>query len=132
MQAVINPTKEALVSLTCASKVLVSPLYFLNLQFLYQCDFCLINSLLLLSNCTGGDYCQEYNMAWNRISNSKVFLVPSTGLNSWSGRGEIIGFEAHDVGLGLEALSDGFGINNLLVECRSGEEWVMPPNNRAS
>jgi hypothetical protein len=39
---------------------------------------------------------------------------------------EVIRFEAHDVALGLEALEDGFGIDQLLVECRSGEEWVIP------
>lgn len=75
-----------------------------------------------------GNYCQSYNKAWNKISNSKVFLVPSTGMNSWSGRAEILGFEAHDVGLGIESLSGGFGIDNFLVECRSGETWVMPPD----
>ena len=42
---------------------------------------------------------------------------------------EINGFEAHDVELGLESLSAiGFGINNFLVECRSGEDWDMPGN----
>ena len=42
---------------------------------------------------------------------------------------EITHFEAHDVALGLESLSGtGFGISNLLVECRSGEDWVMPGN----
>lgn len=39
----------------------------------------------------------------------------------------VIHFEAHDVSLGLEALEPGFGIQNLLVDCRSGEQWVMPP-----
>ena len=41
---------------------------------------------------------------------------------------EVIRFEAHDVALGMEALQDGFGIDQLLVECRSGEEWVIPGN----
>ena len=41
---------------------------------------------------------------------------------------EIIHFETHDVSLGLEALESGFAIRDLLVECRSGEEWVMPGN----
>lgn len=39
---------------------------------------------------------------------------------------EIVGFEVHDVALGLEALEKGIFIDDLLVECRSGEEWVMP------
>jgi len=43
---------------------------------------------------------------------------------------EVIRFEAHDVALGMEALEDGFGIDQLLVECRSGEEWVMPLGSR--
>ena len=46
---------------------------------------------------------------------------------------EVISFEAHDVELGMEALESGFGIDNLLVECRSGESWAMPGNpNQAS
>ena len=41
---------------------------------------------------------------------------------------EVVRFETHDVALGLEALESGFGIDQLLVECRTGEEWVMPGN----
>ena len=41
---------------------------------------------------------------------------------------EIVHFEAHDVDLGLEALETGFAIDDLLVNCRSGKEWVMPGN----
>merc|ERR1712176_969594 len=63
-----------------------------------------------------------------KLTNSKAFLTPSPGLNSWSGRMEIVSFEAHDVALGIEALESGFAIDNLLVECRSGEEWVTPGN----
>jgi hypothetical protein len=43
---------------------------------------------------------------------------------------EVIRFESHDVALGMEALEDGFGIDQMIVECRSGEEWVMPPGGR--
>lgn len=52
------------------------------------------------------------------MTNSKAFLAAGVGMNSWSGRMEIIGFEAHDNSLSIEALSDGFWINNLLAVCR--------------
>ena len=83
----------------------------------------------LVDKCETGDcdsWCGGTEEAWNKITNSKAFLVPSVGLNSWSGRAEIIGFEAHDVGLGLEALASGFWIHNMLVVCRTGEDLVMP------
>jgi len=83
-----------------------------------------------LGNCNA--WCNAEVRAWNRITNSKAFLVPSVGLNSWSGRMEVDGFEAHDISLGLEALSGEFWINDLLVVCRTGENWVMPPNARAN
>jgi len=89
----------------------------------------------LVDKCAGGNcdsYCQGGERAWNRITNSKAFLIPSVGLNSWSGRMEVVGFEAHDVGLGLEALEPGFFINDLLVVCRTGETWAMPLNTRAN
>lgn len=89
---------------------------------------CLEDKCVTRNNCD--EYCHEGERAWNKVSNSKVFLTPSPGLNSWSGRMEIAYFEAHDVGLGLEALESGFGIDNLLVECRSGEVWSMPGNPR--
>ena len=39
---------------------------------------------------------------------------------------EVVKYEAHDVGLGLEALQSGFYINNMLVVCRTGEKFEMP------
>jgi len=81
-------------------------------------------------NCDG--YCSLENEAWNRMTNTKAFLVPSVGLNSWSGRMEIVGFEAHDISLGLEALESGFWIDDILVVCRTGETFAMPLNARAN
>jgi len=78
------------------------------------------------------DWCSSKNQAWVRITNSKVFLVPSDGLNSWSGRMEVVGFEVHDVGLSMELLESGVLIKNLLAECRSGEIWLMPSSCRAT
>lgn len=80
-------------------------------------------------NCNG--YCQPEDQSWIRITNSKAFLVPSVGLNSWSGRMEVIKYEAHDVGLALEALESGFWIDQMLVVCRTGESWQLPSNSYA-
>uniref|UniRef100_A0A7S4S4Y0 G8 domain-containing protein n=1 Tax=Ditylum brightwellii TaxID=49249 RepID=A0A7S4S4Y0_9STRA len=80
-------------------------------------------------NC--GTYCQPYDQHWNRISNSKTFLVPGPGMNSWSGRAEIVGYESHDNGLSLEALESGFWIDNMLSQCRTGEKIVLPSGGRA-
>lgn len=85
---------------------------------------CLVDKCIQSNNC--GAYCYEGQRAWFKLTNNKVFMTASPSLNSWSGRMEVIRFEAHDVALGLEALEDGFGIDQLLVECRSGEEWVIP------
>jgi len=45
---------------------------------------------------------------------------------------KLTGFEVHDVALGLEALEPGFGIDQLLVVCRSGEQWIMPEGSQPS
>jgi hypothetical protein len=66
------------------------------------------------------------NAAWNRITNSKIFLVPSVGIGSWSGRMEVIDYECHDVGLALEALTAGFWIDNMVATCRTGEVLALP------
>lgn len=41
----------------------------------------------------------------------------------------MIGFESHDGGLGLEALSDGFWLHNAYIQCRTGEKLGFPSNN---
>jgi len=87
---------------------------------------CLVDKCVTTNNCN--DWCSSGEQAWFQLTNSKVFLTASPGLTSWTGRAEVSYFEAHDVALGLEALESGFGIDNFLVECRSGEEWVMPGN----
>jgi len=81
-------------------------------------------------NC--GNYCAVENHAWVRLTNSKAWLVPSVGLNSWTGRIELVGMELADTGLAVEALSGGAWIDNMLVVCRSGEELILPPGGSAS
>jgi hypothetical protein len=81
-------------------------------------------------NCN--EYCQIEDQAWLRVTNSKAFLVPSVGFNSWSGRMEVIKYEAHDVGLALESLESGFWIDQMLSVCRTGENWQLPPGSRAT
>ncbi len=76
---------------------------------------CTVNACAL-GDCTYD--CPQYDIGAVQISNTKVFLVPSVGLNSWTGRIEISGFEAHDVALMMEALSDGFWLDKGLVVCR--------------
>ena len=73
--------------------------------------------------------CPQLERAWNRITNTKVFLVPGTGISSWNGGMEVVKYDAHDVGLGLASLSPtGFWIDQMNVECRTGEKWAMPPD----
>lgn len=86
-------------------------------------------SACLKDRCAAGncnDYCTPKDRAWNRLTNTKTFLMSSVGLNSWSGGMEIINYEAHDVALSVEALQPGFWIDQMLVECRSGENLIMP------
>lgn len=71
--------------------------------------------------CQAGDCnygCPEYDLDAVRFTNTKTFLVPSVGLNSWSGRIEISGYESHDIALTMEALSDGFWLDKALTVCR--------------
>jgi len=94
-----------------------------------------LRSPCLVDLCESGhcdDWCSEGNRAWVQMTNSKVFLVPSSGTNSWSGRMEVIGYESHDTGISLEALESGFWIDQMLVACRTGEQWIMPPNSEAT
>jgi hypothetical protein len=39
---------------------------------------------------------------------------------------EILGFEAHDIGLSLESLESGFWIDKMLAQCRTGEAIAVP------
>mmetsp|Transcript_11766 Transcript_11766/g.14644 ORF Transcript_11766/g.14644 Transcript_11766/m.14644 type:complete len:1149 (-) Transcript_11766:779-4225(-) len=88
-----------------------------------------------VDHCASGNcdsYCASQDQSWVQLTNSKVFLVPGAGINSWSGRMEVIGYESHDNGLSLEALESGFWIDNMLSVCRTGESWIMPPNSVAN
>ena len=85
--------------------------------------------------CADGDcggWCAEHEKLWVRMTNTKAFLAPNVGLGSWSGRMEIVGFEAHDVGLAIEALEAGFWIDNMLAVCRTGTALKLPTSAFAS
>lgn len=62
----------------------------------------------------------------NHLTNSKVFLVGNVGVGSWSGKMDVEKYEAHDVGLALEALVSGFWIDQMTVVCRTGELLKLP------
>jgi hypothetical protein len=62
----------------------------------------------------------------NLVTNSKVFLTPNVGIGSWSGRMDVVKYEAHDVGLALEALVSGFWIDQMAVSCRTTELLKLP------
>ncbi len=79
------------------------------------------------AHCTWCDDCrckQEYQV-YHRLEETKVFLSRGVGLNHWGPRVEIIGYEAHDVGLAASILGYGY-INRMLVRCRTGESLAMP------
>ena len=66
---------------------------------------------------------------WNRITNTKVFLAANVGIGSWSGGMEVLKYECQDCGLAVEALVDGFWIDNMVAHCRTGEALLMPYQN---
>ena len=88
-------------------------------------DFCATDP-----DCHG--WCDPGDMLWIRMTNSKAFLSAGVGLNSWSGRMELIGFESHDNGLSVEALESGFWIDNMLSVCRTGEPLSLPTDARST
>jgi hypothetical protein len=69
-----------------------------------------------LGDCNYG--CPHYEQAYIKMTNTKTYLAAGTGFNSWSGAMEILSYEAHDVGLSLESLADGFWIDDMLAVCR--------------
>ena len=75
--------------------------------------------------------CPPADHRWIRITNTKVYLTASPGFNSWNGRLELIGFEAHDVGLSLNVLESGFWVDNMLVVCRTGNRMDLPERSKA-
>jgi len=93
------------------------PYSFDNSRFTCQQDFC------PTGNCFG--WCEEGDRLWVKVTNTKTYLAAGAGLNSWSGRMEIIGYESHDTGMALQALEAGFWIDNLLAVCRSGDPVSM-------
>jgi hypothetical protein len=91
---------------------------------------CKIDYCTTLGNCNS--LCYLKDRAWIQLNNTKVFLIPGSGLNSWSGRMEILGYEAHDVGLSLESLEAGFWIDRMLAQCRTSESLAVPPGVKVS
>ena len=45
---------------------------------------------------------------------------------------EVRGLETHDVGRNLNALENGFWINDILSVCRTGEPIALPPGSIAT
>lgn len=89
----------------------------------------------MVDKCATGScdtWCQESEWAWNRITNSKAYAIAGAGMNSWTGRIEVLSIETHDVGLSLEALEAGVWIDRLLATCRTGEDLAMPREAVAS
>ena len=62
------------------------------------------------------------------LTNTKAFLSRGVGLNHWGSHPEIIGFEAHDVGLSISILGNGY-IHNAYVRCRTGAALLPSDNN---
>ena len=85
---------------------------------------CLVDKCATTGDCDST--CREDEWAYIRMTNTKAYQTAGVGLNSWSGRMEIVGIEAHDVGLSLEALEPGFWIDSLVATCRTGEVLAMP------
>jgi hypothetical protein len=64
-----------------------------------------------------------------RLSDT-IFLRTGIGFLSWNGRVEVVGFESHDAGLSVSALTvGGFWLDSALVVCRTGEAVPMPPGS---
>ena len=78
------------------------------------------------------NFCFPSEYAWILVTNTKAYLTRGAAFNSWSGRMEVIRYEAHDVGLSLNALENGFWIDNMLVVCRTGEPMALPPSENAT
>jgi hypothetical protein len=82
-------------------------------------DFC-----TQTDSCTG--WCQQADQLFLRMTNTKVFLTPAIGISAWSGRTEVLGYEAHDTGLSASIQESGVWYDKVLVVCRTGEPLVMP------
>jgi hypothetical protein len=91
---------------------------------------CLVNKCIDDDDCDS--WCQPTEQAWLRVTNTKAFLSAGVGFGSWSGRMEIVGFESHDCALSLEALSQGFWINDMLSVCRTKTPIALPGGTQAS
>ncbi len=64
------------------------------------------------------------------MHDTKVFLGAGVGLLHWGSQPELVGYEAHDVGIAASILGAGF-ITNMLVRCRTGAA-LQPPSGDAS
>jgi hypothetical protein len=75
---------------------------------------------------TSSCWCAEEDTRPLTFTNTKTFLIAGVGLNSWTGQMNMLGLEAYDQRLAIEALSDGFWIDNMYVACRTGEALGLP------
>ena len=69
--------------------------------------------------------CKEADTAFTTFTNTKVFLVQGVGVSHWGSRVELLGLEAHDVGIAASILGTGY-ITNMLVRCRTGAALPVP------
>ena len=84
-------------------------------------ETCATEPCALRASCS----CPEGSRSVTRVTNTKVFLTAGTGLTHWGARPEVVGYEAHDVGLSLSILGDGY-IHEALVRCRTGAALQVP------
>lgn len=82
---------------------------------------CIVEPCTINSACD----CWAAYEAFTRLTNTKVFLLRGVGINHWGTRPELVGFEAHDVGLAASILGVGW-LDNVLVQCRTGEPVEAP------
>jgi hypothetical protein len=66
----------------------------------------------------------------------KLLILLSCSLlfnkNSWSGLLEIVNYEAHDIRLAIEVVSEGFWMDNAFIVCRTGADLGLPSSNAYS
>jgi len=82
---------------------------------------CLSEPCALRASCN----CPPSHQGWTRFTNTKVFLGRGVGISHWGSTPEIIGYEAHDVGLSASILGLGY-IHDALVRCRTGAHLQLP------
>lgn len=82
---------------------------------------CAVEPCSVSSSCS----CPAEHKVYQRMTNTKVFLSAGTGVTHWGHRPELVGYEAHDVGLSLSILGYGY-LTRALVRCRTGTPLQIP------